>query len=333
MVSIDGLRWQELFTGADSSLMNQQKNFIDPIGIRNHFWRDEVNQRRKTLLPFFWGTLSSRGQIYGNRKYGNCVNLTNRFRFSYPGYNEILTGYADDTRINQNDKTPNPNLTVLEYINDLSAYRDRVAVYASWDGFPYIVNARRSSIWVNAGLAEAWGRRLTEKELMLDKLMNALPNPLHNIRPDAFTFYYGLEYMKRENPRLMFFAFSETDDFAHKGEYGAYLNSAHYTDRFVGELWDFLQSDPFYKDVTTLIITTDHGRGANPGIWKDHGENVEGADEVWMAFLGPDTYARGEIRTPGQFYSNQIARTLAAFFDLEFDGNGKAGSVILDVFK
>ena len=71
--------------------------------------------------------------------------------------------------------------------------------------------------------------------------MMRIPNPLGDVRLDAFTFYYGLEYMKKNKPRVMYFAFDETDDFAHAGEYAAYLNSAHNTDRLIEELWNFIQ--------------------------------------------------------------------------------------------
>ena len=52
-------------------------------------------QSRKKLLPFFWNVIQQKGQLYGNRLYGNKVNVSNSYKFSYPGYNEIFTGYPD----------------------------------------------------------------------------------------------------------------------------------------------------------------------------------------------------------------------------------------------
>ena len=333
LVTIDGLRWQEVFNGADSALMDQQINFVDPIGIKNHFWNNELAKRRSTLLPFIWGTIGTRGQIYGNRKFDNKVNVTNGFWFSYPGYNELLSGHADDARIYSNIKIPNPNTTVLEFINEQRGYKSRVAVFASWDCFPYIINARRNGIFVSAGMMDSFGDKRTDNEELLDKLLPNIPNPLNGVRLDAFTFYYGLEYMKKEKPRVMFFSFDETDDFAHKGEYGAYLNSAQSADSFIGDLWDYLQSDPFYSKSTTLIITADHGRGNGSQDWKSHGRDTPGSDQIWLAVMGPDTPSGGEMQVDGQLYLNQVAKTMAAFLGMDYTGTGSVGAVIETVFK
>jgi hypothetical protein len=253
--------------------------------------------------------------------------------FSYPGYNEILTGHADDERINSNDKNYNPNTNVLEYINSQSGFRGKVAAFTSWDCFPYIINDKRSGVFVSAGLMEAKGDKLTEREKMLNQTMNAIPSPLGEVRLDAYTFYYGMEYMKKNKPRVMYFGFDETDDFAHGGEYAAYLNAANYTDRFIGELWDYLQSDPQYKDKTTLIIAVDHGRGITAEDWKHHGKKIEHADQIWFAVLGPDTAATGEMKGESQHYQNQIARTLAAFLGIDFTNGTKTGDTVASAVK
>lgn len=45
--------------------------------------------------------------------------------------------------------------------------------------------------------------------------------------------------------------------------------------------------------------------------WKRHGEDVAGAEAIWMALLGPDTPALGE-RENGVFTQAQVAATLAS---------------------
>lgn len=332
LVTLDGFRWQELFNGADSSFMKQQEHLKD-AKVKSKYWRDDVQERRKALLPFFWNTISSKGQLYGNRGLGSKVNVTNQMWFSYPGYNEILTGHADDERINSNDKNYNPNSNVLEFINNQPAFKGKVAAFTSWDCFPYIINDKRSDVFVSAGLTEAKGDKLTEREKMLNQTLNAIPNPLGDVRLDAYTFYYGVEYMKKNKPRVMYFGFDETDDFAHSGEYAAYLNAANYTDRFIGELWNFLQADPQYKDKTTMIITCDHGRGITAEDWKHHGKKIEHADEIWFAVIGPDTPATGEVKNESQYYQNQIAKTLAGFLGLNYENGSKAGDAVVGMIK
>jgi hypothetical protein len=330
LITLDGFRWQEVFKGADSALMTQQQHLKDPL-LKEKFWRNEISERRKVLLPFFWNTIVSQGQLYGNRTLGSKMNNSNQMWFSYPGYNEILTGKADDVRITSNDKKYNPNTNVFEFINNRPGFKGKVAAYTSWDVFPYIINDKRSGVIVSAGLDEAKGIQINESERTMNLLMKTLPNPLGDVRLDAFTFYYGLEYMKKNKPRVMYFAFDETDDFDHHGEYGAYLNSAHYTDGFISELWDYLQSDATYKNKTTLIITCDHGRGNNAIEWKDHGRKINGADQIWLAIMGPDTPATGEVKSDQQLYQNQIAKTLAGFLDLDYRGDDEVGAVISTV--
>ena len=332
LITLDGMRWQEVFNGGDSSFMRQQK-YLKDGKIKEKFWRDDLSDRRKALLPFFWNTLATKGQLYGNRALGCKVNVSNNQWFSYPGYSEILTGQADNERIHSNDKIYNPNTNVLEFINSQKAFSGKVAAFSSWDVFPYIINDKRSGVMVSGGLVEAKGNNLTEREKTMNEIMMRIPNPLGDVRLDAFTFYYGLEYMKKNKPRVMYFAFDETDDFAHAGEYAAYLNSAHNTDRFIEELWNFIQSDPAYKNKTTMILTCDHGRGTNAEDWKHHGIKINAADQIWMGVIGPDTPGKGEVKGECQYYQNQVAQTMAAFLGLQFKSEKTVGEAMYVMLK
>ncbi len=331
LVTLDGVRWQEIFGGADTSLMKFQKELKDPK-VREKYWRTDVSERRKALLPFLWTTVATQGQLLGNRRLDSKVNVTNRMWFSYPGYNEILSGFADDVRITSNDKIYNENETVLEFINRHPAFAGKVAAFTSWDVFPYIINDKRSGIYVSAAEMPASIAPLTERERLLNQMMPVTPNMLAEVRLDAFTFYYGMEYLKKFKPRVMYFSFDETDDFSHDGEYAAYLNSAHHTDGFLSELYAYIQSDPTYKDKTTLIVTTDHGRGNGGDDWKSHGIRINGADQIWMAILGPDTPALGEVKGT-QHYQNQIAQTVAALLGLHYESKNATGKILDGVLK
>lgn len=327
LITLDGFRWQEVFHGADSSFMKQQQHLHDPA-VKDKYWRNTQAERRMALMPFMWSTIAKQGQLYGNRDLGSYVNVTNRMWFSYPGYNEILTGRADDARINTNDKIYNPNTNVLEFINQQPSFKGKVAAFTSWDVFPYIINDKRSGVVVSTGVKPVEGKSLTEREKMMNQLINSIPNPLNDVRLDAFTFYYGMEYLKKNKPRVMYFAFDETDDFAHGGEYAAYLNAAHYIDGFIGELWTSLQSDPQYKGKTSLIITVDHGRGVDAENWKHHGDKVPEADQIWLAVLGPDTTPAGEVKGAPQLYQRQVASTLAALLGLTFTSSSTPAEAI-----
>jgi bisphosphoglycerate-independent phosphoglycerate mutase (AlkP superfamily) len=114
--------------------------------------------------------------------------------------------------------------------------------------------------------------------------------------------------MKRKQPDLLYIAYGETDDFAHDGNYQAYLKSARNTDALIMKLWEYTQQDPYYKDRTIFIVTTDHGRGTNPPeTWKSHGSEVAGAGQVWLILFGKDIVPLGEVSREEQLYSTQIA--------------------------
>ncbi len=320
LITLDGLRWQELFSGADQLLVGNREYIKDTVALNEQYWKETPTERRKALMPFFWTQVVKMGQIHGNRNLGSKVDLTNTMWFSYPGYNEILTGKADDARITSNDKIPNMNTTILEVANTTATYKGKVAAFGSWDVFPYIINEERSGVPVNAGFELATGNDLTEREKFLNELQPKIPSPWGTVRLDAFTHYYALEYMKKNHPALVYISYGETDDFAHDGDYAAYLTAANNTDALIAALWDFSQNDPFYKDNTVFIITTDHGRGTDPlHTWRDHGNKVQGAGGVWMVLFGKGVTSKGEVKTPEQIYSNQIAPTILNILDLEID--------------
>lgn len=313
LITLDGFRWQELFSGADSLLIGNEDYVSDASSLKEKFWRETPTERRKTLLPFVWNTIAEIGTIHGNRKQESKVNLTNGMVFSYPGYNEILTGQADDERIDSNDKVNNPNVTILEKLNSSDTYEGKVAAFGSWDVFPYIINEQRSGVPVNAGFEQAKGDNLTEIEQFLNKAQPHTPSPWGSVRLDMFTHNYALEYMKKEHPDIIYIAYGETDDFAHGGNYQAYLNSAHSTDAFLKELWSYTQEDSYYKGKTTFIITTDHGRGTKPlDTWRSHGSDIDGADQVWLITYGHKAPADGEVTQDEQLSSTEVVKRIKA---------------------
>lgn len=334
IITFDGLRWQELYTGADSALITNKEYVDNPLALKTRFWAETAEERRKILMPFFWSTIVTKGQLYGNRAYDNKVDCSNRMWFSYPGYNEILSGIADDERIKSNDKIHNPNVTVLEFLNHQPKYKGKVAAFGSWDVFPFIINEERSGVPVNAGFASATGSKLSEREVFLNVLQKEIPSPWEGVRLDAFTHHYAVEYIKKNQPKVVFISYGETDDFAHQGRYDAYLKSAWQTDQFIEGLWEFVQSHPAYKDKTTLLITTDHGRGTQPlDTWKSHGIKIDGAGQIWLAVIGPDSESMGEVKKPMQLYQKQVAKTAAAFLGIDYTHEKKPGDMITEAIR
>lgn len=330
IVTLDGMRWQEVFGGADKSILKSKRYTKEYNSTVQSFWSDNVIERRKKLFPFLWNVVAKQGQIYGNRNYCNNVNNSNPYYFSYPGYNELFTGYPD-LEVNSNNKVLNKNENVLEFINKQENYKGKVAAFATWDVFPFILNKKRSGIYMNADMDSL---QFENSNLTLINEMQFLTAKPIDVRPDILTYFAAREYWKSYQPKVLYISFDETDDFAHAGEYDQYLKSAYAEDRMIENLWNLIQTSEQYKNKTTLIITCDHGRGdINKDNWTDHGDNIKESGQIWMAVIGPDTYPAGEIKTAGQLYQKQIASTIAAFLGFQFKANHSVGNTIASVLS
>lgn len=328
IVTLDGMRWQEIFKGIDPVLLDNSEYTRDADELRKKFWADNEEERRRKLFPFLWNVVAENGRLYGNRKYENYINNANPYWFSYPGYNEIFTGYPD-TAVNSNDKIYNPNENVLEFLNRQKGFHNRVAAFSTWDVFPYILNEPRSGIYVNADV-DTLNFNVPQLQVLND-MQFLSPRPI-GVRPDIITYMAAREYLKAYQPRVLYIAFDETDDFAHAGLYDQYIGSAHAEDAMIADLWKTLQSMPAYRNNTSLLITCDHGRGdKDKKTWRDHGSKIQDASEIWMAVMGPDTVSGGEQKTHVQYYQKQIAATLAALLGYNFTANHPVANPINEV--
>lgn len=324
-VMTDGLRWQEVFRGADAALITKDQGVSDVEALRHEYWRETPQERRETLMPFFWHDLAKGGQVFGNRDLGSDSSVTNGVNLSYPGYNEALTGFADP-RIQSNDPIPNPNVTVLEWLNQKPAYRGRVAAFAGWDVFASILNRARAGFPVNAGFEPFRGAAMTPRLEFLNQMKAELPRLFDGVPFDAIPFYTALEYVKQTKPRILFLSLGETDEWAHRGDYSQYLHAAHQVDAYLQLLWATLQTMPEYRRTTTLVVAPDHGRGDGQDGWKAHGARLPDSRYNWMAFWGPDTKPLGE-RSQIAVTQNQIAATIAALLGEDYT----TGKPIADV--
>jgi hypothetical protein len=307
VITIDGFRWQEIFTGADPLLVSNDEYVRDTALTRQLYWDSTPELRRRRLMPFFWTVIAEKGQLYGNRLFSNKVNVKNFYKISYPGYNEIFTGHTD--RISSpNLPINNKNVNVLEYLNASAEYHGKVAVFTSWNVFPYILNETRSGLPVNSGY-EKLNEENDTAAGMIDSVQGTMPPS--KTRYDLLTYLSAREYISRHHPSVLFLGLGETDEFAHAGRYDLYLQHAANIDRMIADLWYAVQTDPYYKDSTTFLITTDHGRGWKSNKWTTHGFWAKGSGDIWVAMLGPGILPEGEIKTPGQVYQKQLAATMA----------------------
>jgi hypothetical protein len=332
LITADGLRWQEVFRGAEDLLMTKQHGGVKETNeLRREFWRSTPEERRAALLPFFWSEIARKGQLWGNFDRGSVVRVTNGKNFSFPGYNEILCGYGDP-RITSNDKKPNANTNILEWLHHQPSFHGKVAAFGCWDVFPFILNRDRAKFPVQAGWEIV--DQPHPKRDDLNRVLRETPRYWNNVIYDSFMFHTALDYLREHQPRVIYLAFGETDDWAHDGRYDMYLHAARGFDRSVQFLWNTLQSLPNYRDQTTLVIATDHGRGTGRADWKDHGERLPDSALIWIAALGPDTRALGEVQRTKELTQGQIAATVAALLGQNFPAqNPKAAPPIRQIFE
>ncbi|HKC35187.1 MAG TPA: alkaline phosphatase family protein [Chitinophagaceae bacterium] len=313
IITTDGFRWQEVFKGMDSAIANNSKfNQGDSSYIFEKYWSYNENERRKKLMPFFWNTIVNHGQIYGNRTVGNKVNNANPHWFSYPGYSEIMTGFADST-IDSNEFPPNPHVTVLEFLNQQPKFKNKVAAFGAWGAFDRILNQQRSGLPVFSAFDTIGGKNPNANEKLINSMMQDSYRPFGNEEClDVFTHYAAMEYLKNKKPKVLYISYGETDEWAHHGYYGSYLDAAHLVDKWIKEMWTFLQSDPQYKNKTAIFFTTDHGRGdLNKEEWTSHGSSIADAYQIWFAAMGPNIASTGEQKNNIQLFQDQFAQTIA----------------------
>lgn len=332
LVTLDGVRWQEVFNGADSTLLFDPVYSRDTASARKNFWAATSIERRKRLMPFLWNTIGQQGQLYGNRQKGSRMNVSNPHWFSYPGYNEILSGYADD-RIKSNDKIDNPNVTVLEFLNQQPGFAGKIAVFSSWDVIEAAVNEKRSGI--PASSANEQTRPVTSADSLLSDLTTLYPREFGDgVRADFLTYFSARQYVKQKQPRVLFLSFDETDDLAHAGRYADHLTMVQSIDRYLADLWQMMQKMPQYAGKTAMLITTDHGRGHTPKArWKDHGTKTGDSYQIWLAAMGPGITTSGEQQNGPVLFQNQIAATLSRLLGVDFKADHPIGPAIDTVVR
>jgi hypothetical protein len=332
LVSIDGLRWQEVFQGYQDDVLDLAEFKQKRTTLEKQFSGKDAAHKRQALMPFLWNVLAKKGVLIGNRNSGSNMGVTNDYWFSYPGYNELLTGKADPN-IDSNKAIANPNVTILEWLNKQSDYQGRVAAFGSWDVFPAIINRARSGVPINAGFESADWADLSDHAKWLNELQKQIPSPWHNVRLDAFTLGFAEQYILAHQPKVIYIALGETDDFAHQGNYPEYLRGANRADQFIAQLWVLLQSIEQYHGNTNLIITVDHGRGNSAQSWQHHAspkavkgyldglnqykDGIPGADQVWLAAMGPDVKYLNEMQHKQSFSLNQVAATVIQLLNID----------------
>ena len=316
IITIDGLRWQEVFMGAEEALMTDTKQVRDTVELRQAYWRATPEERREVLMPFVWNTIAKQGIIIGNRNKNSVMRVANKTNISYPGYSEMMTGMVDEA-IKDNDPVNNPHRNVLEAANEDARYKGSVIMYGSWKSTRFAIHNEQAGIPASVSYEPNIAKKQTPRLQLVDRMLAGMPHYWRSEHFDAFTFAYALEALKNDHPKVIWISFGDTDEWAHSRKYDFYLKAAYDNDAFIRDIYEACESDRFYRGKTTYLITCDHGRGFG-NDWNGHGGSTKGSEATWLMAWGKGIQPLGETSDNGPFYTKQVAATIAHILGIDF---------------
>lgn len=215
-------------------------------------------------FPRFWSTLAGQGVVFGDAEISNGAEL------SLPAYESIFAGFKQPCP--DNDCARVPVETFPERLKrELGLAAAQVAAVASWPKIELAFSHAAGAVAADAGQGGA-------------------------TRDDAETFPRALDYLRAQKPRFLFISLNDADEWAHKGDYPKYLETLRRYDAWLADLTAALDGLGDYGKNTTLIVTTDHGRGVL-WDWKNHGHRPW-ARRVWLYARGPRVPKNG-VRAAG----------------------------------
>ncbi len=316
IITIDGLRWQEVFCGADGNLLFDDDQVADTAQARQTYWRSTPEERREVLMPFTWSTIVQKGLLIGNRLKNSKMQVANWTKISYPGYCEMMTGMVDDAIVD-NAPVNNPHRNVLEAANEDPRYKGSVVMYGSWKSTRFAIHNELAGIPASVSYEPNVAKKQTPCLLMVDRMLAGMPRYWGAEHFDAFTYAYAIETLKNDHPKVMWISFGDCDEWAHARRYDLYLDGAKGTDAFIRDIYEACEADRFYRGKTTYLITCDHGRGLG-NAWAHHGCDTYGSETTWLMLLGKGVEAMGETTECGPYYTKQIAATIASILGIDF---------------
>lgn len=304
LLTLDGVRWEEVFHGVDPG----QSLDANP-----------------KIFEFLLGTLAKQGPLVGDRRRGETVRVSNRAQNSLPGYQSIMAGASQPCASNACGRIGVETFPE-RLLHDLDLKREQVAVISSWEKIAHAVEHVEGTLFVNAGpkpLAFPGlppGSANDGEAETVNRAQAGESPPWGSARYDKHTFAHSMNYLRKHRPRFMFISLNDSDEWGHKGEYDKYVATLRQQDAWIKELVTTLDSMGEYGKKTTLIITTDHGRGA-ANEWGEHGSGYANSGAVWIYGRSPHslTLPPAKLRAPAgevSFSHIDIRPTIEALFGL-----------------
>jgi hypothetical protein len=295
LVTLDGVRWQEIFGGLDPKLARAADL---PSGVAP----------AADLIPNLHRLFFEEGVVLGDPQRGEGIFASGPYFVSLPSYIEIMTGAPSGC--GGNDCRPEIPWTIAEEVAHRTPGSGGVAVFSSWERIARSVPG--SGVFLRAG--RPFGDDST-----------AFPGN-GEYRPDRDTAALGMEHLKAHKPRFLWIALGDTDEWAHRHDYRGYLDALRFADTFIGDLSAELARMGEYGARTTLLVTTDHGRDEN---FADHGGPASAG--VWLMARGEAVPRRGVAVPTKRRYLRDIAPTISALLGQPVGTCAACGEILDEV--
>jgi predicted AlkP superfamily pyrophosphatase or phosphodiesterase len=257
LITVDGVRFQEIFS-----------------------YGHKINSKR---LPNLHG-LQSDNKLWAY----NRMKISNKPAISLPGYYAIMSGKFEK----KCKRNLCPNIekeTFFDYFAKLNIPSKKLAAFASWERLELALESNPGNITRNVAFAPFSDSEATVDEENWINNINAMAQghrpPWGGSRYDRFTFELAKYYIKKHRPRITYIQLVDTDEYAHLGERKKYEQAIKTFDQWTSELLELLASlGGDYGRNTSVVITTDHGRGRG-FLWKHHSKEYLSAKRVWALII------------------------------------------------
>lgn len=262
----------------------------------------------QAFIPF-QASLKSEGVFY-HEFYNNGVTQTT------PGHTAICTGVYENINNNGAEIPFMPSL--FQYWRKESG-ADQSAAWV-------IASKDKLSVLANCTKYEWTGKYLPSQSCGVNG-----GGVGSGYRHDSLTLNSTLSILNAYHPKMVLINFREPDFSGHTGDWNNYIAGITMTDTYIEQIWNFLQSDPAYKDKTTLFITNDHGRHLN-GVqngFVSHGDDCNGCRHVSLLAIGPDFHKGLDVITPRE--QLDISATIAHLMGFKMETG--EGQVMTELFK
>lgn len=262
------------------------------------------------IMPLFWSRRAQEGIILGDEASDSSMVVANNTGISYPAYLSMMSGVFTQ-QCQSNYPVPECDGTVEtlpeRLLREKNLDRSEVAVFASWERISDAAETRGNNLIVSVARSEFVDPNYPQAHRLINLKMKENLKKRYfkeNERDDETTFEHGITYLKNNRPKFLWISLLDSDSFAHSNKYKDYVTSLNTYDLYIERLIEELDKMGNYGKKTTIVITTDHGRGEGIHGWMHHGvfeakrghKIGENSRKIWAYIRGPATPGLGKLK-------------------------------------